>query len=274
MNWEAYKAVFSGLGLSDLAWKIASAEIEIPYAGDDQPIRNFGFPPALIPLWSSGSGPSYYGYWFHWFVSRRPTIVRYSLDTGTAYEVASNLRQLMTILLVNALVVYDGVNEVVEEFAANIGFSSGDLALIDEMTDEHGDDPRALVGLSAFASDPPAEIAMNLDDYRGDFPLPGQIPAELTRYCGIEFRQDTRDEIAARPGVPSWLRTKDQKTVYSDRIRNEDLQGAWLSLNTSLWQVDDAREAIGVLSEHAEDARFGSLAAFWCSLSKEQWVDY
>src|SRR5262245_10986258 len=90
-----YRELFQCLKLHEASLKILDGTIKHPSYGVKNPFECYGFPPALLPLWSDGSGPSYVGFWKHWFCDRQQTIAYFSVEEGRAYEVARNFEQLI-----------------------------------------------------------------------------------------------------------------------------------------------------------------------------------
>lgn len=116
---RGYKRVFQALGLPKVAFEIHSGRLPLPNDFDQQPPKWYGFPPALIPLWSDWSGPVTTGLWKHWFVDRRPTYVDFHLEVAQIYEKAATL----DALLVNQ-VLQDMDEEVrVTRFAQKAGLA-------------------------------------------------------------------------------------------------------------------------------------------------------
>jgi hypothetical protein len=70
------KTALETLGLPDALVACADESIGTPICTLQAPAEWYGFPPALIPIWSDGSWPIYIGYWKHWFVDRGEIGVR------------------------------------------------------------------------------------------------------------------------------------------------------------------------------------------------------
>src|SRR6516165_4324004 len=93
---QHYEVLARSLGIPEIAISIARGDIEIPVATYRAPAGDYGFPPALIPLWSDGSMPEYIGYWQHWFVPRKPVLVKCDVESGYyVTEIARSFDQLL-----------------------------------------------------------------------------------------------------------------------------------------------------------------------------------
>jgi hypothetical protein len=69
---------------------------------------------------------------------------------------------------------------------------------------------------------------------------------------------------------PPWLQAgREQRAVFEALLRDGDLAGAWLTLNSTGWAIADARRAIGDLREAAHDSAFDLLAQTWLTVADE-----
>jgi hypothetical protein len=66
--------------------------------------------------------------------------------------------------------------------------------------------------------------------------------------------------------APPWFLTEDQQTVFYKLLRSGDHQGAWMSLNSSQWTMEDARRAILELAKEVERPLFKEFARAWVAL--------
>ena len=93
------KTALEALGLPDALVACADGSIGTPICTLKAPAEWYVFPPALLPIWSDGSWPTYIGYWKHWFVDREPTFVKmYVGSDGMTVEIARTPAQLMGLL--------------------------------------------------------------------------------------------------------------------------------------------------------------------------------
>lgn len=66
--------------------------------------------------------------------------------------------------------------------------------------------------------------------------------------------------------APPWFLTEDQQTLFYKLLRSGDHQGAWMSLNSSQWTMEDARRAILELAKEVERPLFKEFAKAWVAL--------
>lgn len=66
--------------------------------------------------------------------------------------------------------------------------------------------------------------------------------------------------------APPWFLTEDQQTLFYKLLRSGDHQGAWMSLNSSQWTMEDARRAILELAKEVERPLFKEFARAWVAL--------
>jgi hypothetical protein len=268
---ERYEFVAKNLGIPDLALALARGEIQIPFPGTEVPAGHYGLPAALLPLWSQGSGPLYVGYWSHWFVSRKPTIVRCYVEGGyRVIEIARSVEQLIRLVALEGLSMY-GMGSEVREFAANAGID--DLALIDEISLDTGDDLRGLMRHPLFAADPPLASVTNGSGYHGDFPhLDNEgHPTRLDTAAGLEISDDLMPQLATNNTGPPWLRVGDQQSLFNEYLTSGALGKAWLSLNSPSWRFSDIKSALKQMNDAARTTTFSALVAAWTSLPQEEY---
>jgi hypothetical protein len=109
---------------------LATAATKMPSSLWSPPSGVFGFPPALTPI-LQGTGPCYYGYWRHWFISRPPTYVEaFSGQPFTVSEFARTDQQFAIRLVLNLIEMSGSGSDAIEEFAAKIGTFNYDALLL------------------------------------------------------------------------------------------------------------------------------------------------
>jgi hypothetical protein len=73
--------------------------------------------------------------------------------------------------------------------------------------------------------------------------------------------------------APPWFLTEDQQTLFYKLLRAGDHQGAWMSLNSSQWTMEDARRAILELAKEVERPLFKEFARAWAKLPfLDDWI--
>lgn len=252
----SYSSLFAALGVPSTLERIRSGAI--PVGVVTQPPTPAGFPPALIPLWSE-SGPRYTGLWLHWFPRREPTYVQLSLDSGRVEEIARNYDQFAFVVVLQAIMLDEGVTPHVVELAGRLGLTA-DLSAIDELTLRSGDDPAALLSVPLFADNPPAVCRPELLAYHGDFILPNATP-DLTRLRRVS-RYELPERYPSSSVDPSWFR--DPQGAFEASVKAEAWSDAWLALCSSGWTYGAAARAMRRLVVAVpEDVGFADLASTW-----------
>lgn len=268
---NAYARVSDLLAVPDALRACALGAIALPVAGAEAPAYWYGFPPALIPLWSEPSGPSYHGYWKHWFIERELTYVRMYVEWPIALELARTPAQLFALVAIRAIVETDAVTPQVAAFAAAVGI--GNLDQIDAVSLDTGDDAPGLVRLDQFAADAPLACFSDPASYGGSFPLSTQPPGAdaLARTSQFELDADVLAGWLGDAGCPPWLSTRPQSRLAL--CRSYLAQGAfglaWLTINARGWSIADARTAVAELAAAAGDPRFEVLASAWLSVAND-----
>jgi hypothetical protein len=77
---------------------------------------------------------------------------------------------------------------------------------------------------------------------------------------------DERDRAALASPSCRWLATGAQREVFNDRLKKDDLGGAWLTLNSSGWKMRDATKAIQRLERKASEPGFSRWSRAWQSV--------
>lgn len=258
-----YKDIASDMGFPQLA-RCISQELPCPLAYCDVPPRWYGFPPALIPVWSQSL--LYFGIWKHWFLDREPSIVKmYISGDGNVSEIARTEDQFFAHVAMLAIVEEDGVTASIKNYARLTGLNN--LSEIDEMTLTYDDDPKGLLALPQFIRQPQhASIGEDMA-YDGEFPIAGRIKGNSL--CDFDF--PVQELTANRTGtdiLPRWLRSEESKSeLFYAHLHAGNLGAAWLSLNSRGWSIDSARKALIQLKDAADDEAFGRLAHAWLSIA-------
>jgi hypothetical protein len=263
-----YQTVLSSLDIGESLLQCALGNLRVPLEDVEAPAEWFCFPPALIPILANGSGPEYWGIWMHWFVERKPTFVRLSVEGKFVIEVARSVEQFFRYLILSAIVDNDGVTPKIQQFAQSVGVHN--LEEIDQISLDSGDDPRGLRALPEFCSNLPLESIATPDEYNGDFPVllsNGSIrTGDLS--CEFEIASDVLKRAKNLRDNPSWINNGlSRRAHFEVCLREGRLGDAWLALNSRGWSISDARQAIMKLSDTAGDPSFSVLANSWLSIA-------
>lgn len=265
---NVYDKILATLELPRSIRRCASGDIRPPIIGWEAPAAWYGFPPALIPIWSDGSRPTYIGYWKHWFVQREPTFIRmYVGARRMAVEIARTAEQLFSAVVIKAIGIDDGIGEEVRNFGRQVGLNN--LSEMDAVSRVTGDDPRGFVELQAFRDHTPLESIRSIGDYTGDFPVVNGIDGKEWWCNCCSFEIVGRQPHEQLPGHFSiWLvESGDVSSAFRKCLSEGDLGGAWLSLNSTGWDIRAARSAIVELGQHAKDKAFDELVDAWLSVA-------
>jgi hypothetical protein len=268
---DLYADVARALSLPAMAQSIADGKADVLLPGTVAPAELYGFPPALIPLWSEGSGPNYVGYWAHWFAPRRPTFVVVHVEGGyRPIEVARTFRQLALRLLLGHICLADGVTARVRQVAERLGVSE-DVEVIDQISQSTGDDPSGLLAHPAFRVDPPLQSVPKVDLYQGDFPSSTKT---LRQAAGLELSADLEKAAQASNDSPPWLKERNRSHLFESLLDAGRLGDAWLCLNSPGWRFADVKRALSAMARQAASQEFGLLASAWSALPQERYGGY
>lgn len=273
---------YPDLGLPRPAIAIARGEIRL---SGFLPPPSGGFPPALLPLWSTSSG-IVVGLWKHWFTDQRqPTFVEYYGTTlfgqyRIAMEIARTFEQLMCIELLKELSRVDEAESEILPLASILGITSAESVV--RLSQESGDDLSGLTDTPGFRDNPPHACYEDDSLYPGDFPTTAidLTEAELRLACGFEVHSRFsngkpdprfREKVARLKEAPEWLRTANQAPLFQKLVKEGDLFGAWMSLNSPSWSRIDGKQALITLSEACGDEKFRKFAQGWETKDHAEW---
>ena len=213
---------------------IFDGTVEVPDFTIEAPINpDFGFPPALIPLWSNGSWPGYVGLVKHWFGDKPDIYVQYYSELNSYVEIARDFEQLKAWLVFDFLCNVPAPDEV-GRFAESIGFCSAEKV---ENIFSDCDDISELRRLQIFNRDLPAVIEK-----------------------GEEY------------GEPEWVMETISSDEIHNLILSGKLENAWYQLNSSILDNDKTLNLLKEMSSCIEDAdkrsSFDGLINCWSEQNK------
>ena len=268
INMDKYKYIIAELNLPDTIAKCVSGEIRMPSAIFAHPLYWYGFPPALVPIWSKDSLPSYWGYWKHWFCDRQGSFIHtYIEDDRRVTEIARTAEQFFLYSEIYLIVAYDNITTEIITFAEQVGISY--LDQLDSLTSDTGDDPKGFLALPQFAQDPPLNCVQDVSLYPGDFPSGDfAAPSWIDRCCSFELPKELIEQWPEGMAMPPWLKPKEPKpALFKKYLSAGDLASAWLTLNSTGWWVSEARKALKKLKKAARDRLFSRMADAWLDVS-------
>lgn len=213
-------------GYSKEVVRLAEGEIDVPeytFEAPADPI--FGFPPVLIPLWSSSSWPGYIGIARHWFGPAKESFVQFFVEDFSFVEIARNFQQFKAWMVYDFLCNIPDFDEV-GKFASSIGFCAPEevVAIFEEVSDVQD-----LTKLNVFASDLPA-ILKHPD----------------------------------RHGKPEWVVEMSLQNDNQVLIDKGFYEEAWYQLNSSLLERSYVLKLLSALRPRAkEECAFRDLISCW-----------
>lgn len=263
-----YINVLANIGLPAVISECANGRIKCPLEGFEAPPYWYGYPPALIPIWSEGARPQYLGFWKHWFIDREPSFVQMYVASGRmTIEIARTLEQFLCFVTMSAIVEKDEITSDIEKFAQRVGLNN--LSQLDDITIKTGDDPYGFIALSAFSENSPLNCLKNTNDYTGGFYVSSQKNKETSFENISEFELGI--DVSIHSEFPLWINCCESSKlkVFRQYLEEGELGRAWLTLNSRGWAIAEARIAIIELAEVAKDNKFNMLVSAWLSVAKE-----
>lgn len=268
----SYMKVLEGLSLPPVINECIAGAISPPLATFKAPAEWYGFPPALIPIWSDGSRPTYIGLWKHWFVDREPSFVKmYVSSNRLTIEVARTVEQLFALIAMMSISERDGVEPDLVIFAGKVGLKN--LEQINSVSLVSGDDARGFSMIDQFKNETPMESVKLMGDYNGDFPGAGFDRANpwWEKSCSFEISMDLLSTWPIDLTKPAWIEsgTSSKFDLFRSYLDDNNVRNAWLTLNSSGWSIRDAKMAISELELKAKNKQFTLLADAWLSIADE-----
>ncbi len=185
------------------------------------------------------------GYWRHWFCDRKPTFVRYDVESGFIEEIARTPAQLTASIVVQCTIGVDQkMSHEIREFGIHFGLSSEQLDALARIIMKHGDNPEILTKLSPFSPNAPRSMC-EASPYTGDFPA--------------EDEQLGPDIAPIEVGVE--LENSEQGVI--DAIEAGDLKAAWMLLNQRGWSPSELSRHLDALSSLSTDLPLKQLTSEW-----------
>jgi hypothetical protein len=248
--------------------RIFTGAVELPSLTDVAPPECYGFPPALLPFWSVGSGPGYVGLWKHWFSEREPSFVEMWIEDGfRVSEIARSCEQFYIWVCLRCTVDADGVSEKVRRLADEL--RGVDLEAIDRVSLADEVNSALRTEFAAFRRCVPLRHLPAATLYDGEFPWEERASPSLTswstdRVSPFECSKDLWSKLLASVGSPSWFAERPVDGFSAALVRG-DSAAAWMAINQPGWDFADAADALRTLSRKVDDRAFDSLVEAWCS---------
>jgi hypothetical protein len=220
-----YASLLREIGASSQIVSAHEGEITVPKYTLTAPFKaQYGYPPAIIPLWSNADWPGYIGVVLPWFGGAEYEFVKIYSDSGFMSEIALSFDQLSAWLAFDFLCNVPDAHEV-GEFAESIGLCSKDDVenYFRDCKDQHD-----LIKLPVFKDRPPRILTEEAAD-----------------------------------GRPAWILPKTSKNEIINFIDQGDLRTAWYGINSLNFRSKDVDELIDYISLHSKNAHFLQLVECW-----------
>ena len=161
------------------------------------------------------------------------------------------------------IIIKDGVTEDIISFCEEIDFP--DSKIIDEFSDEFGDDQKHFDKLIYFKGKLPFKNIKNPEDYNGDFPSSLTILNSTLDNAAL-FEIAPTELLSGIENLPLWLKTNNgtnMVNIFQDYLSKNLLKEAWLLLNKKGWLLKDAASCLEDLKVKANDELFNLVADNW-----------
>ncbi len=260
-----YYNLFEKLGLSAEFVALSQGQIHLPLINYDY-LYWYGYPPALLPIFSKAEGPLYWGIWKHWFSERPISVVEMYVEFDRMIkEIGRTEDQLFAYLINESICTHEGITDDLRKFARVLKIDY--LNYIDEQYPS--DDLKDFGSLKPFDEKTPLECFTLADKYDGWFPTKYNMDKRFN-WCSYdvpeEFMGNWPDEVAK----PGWLeKNNSMQKLFEKYLSRDDLSSAWLCLNSKGWLFKDAIKAIKKLDEKANNQEFSELTNIWTSLASQ-----
>lgn len=266
---ENYTVLFKSLNLSDAAISCLTGNLILPRENVlAAPFKIYGFPPALLPVWSNGDFYDYEGFWLHWFLNREITFVTYYSEITKVTETARDFGQICRIQLANIIGAMSddevlNMPDDITNFAKDVGIHDLDELIL--LARNVAESPDNLVKSEYFSNRAPIDFIFGDDIYTGSFPdiRSGFNVLDLNLFCSIEFDSELLSNNEAE--FPARYTQSQVQAAFYNALESNDLSAAWLSLNSRGWKGDEAIDGIVALEKIADNPDFSLLVKAWLS---------
>jgi hypothetical protein len=231
-------------------------------------------PPAFIPTMDSyEAGLDQKGIIKHWFTNREIIYTTVYIEMCTYYlEEARTFETFMTRVFLDWIMIEEEITQDMEKLAEIVNYNR--LEEIYEFTEKYGDNPDKITQLKYFnrlsVSLPnitPFEYVQSLPHYTGDFPTSSK---GFVNIKGIETATTFEIQDAAKPiverldNLPEWLKKDaNQKYLFDKYIEKNELDKAWLTLNSTGWKLTDVANGLELLTTKTDEKGFDAMVEYW-----------
>ncbi|MEZ6045869.1 MAG: hypothetical protein R3C11_09900 [Planctomycetaceae bacterium] len=138
------------------------------------------------------------------------------------------------------------------------------------LLEEGVDNAKSYVLLEEFSKETPLASISHLDNYSGDFPS----PLSSCKYENCSEYEFSLDYDWSNKKLPLWCTKHSRKQLFQTLLEKDDMQGAWLTLNSTGWSISDSKKAIKSLVQKTEDSGFKILAEAWLKSADKMFGGY
>ena len=264
--YQLYKNLYKAMGCSDGLLKFTSEEKPIGY--------DFSFgalmPPCAVPFWNHYSSITICA-WINCFSDKKNNFVKFYSEEKMALELARTQKQFKYIIMLNIFELHEEINDEVKRIADL--FEINDLENVFSLWESNGDLPSIYNDHDAFLGKLPQScFDDSMGEYNGEFFNSNKSPLNLNYVCSFELHSrfkkgvpnlDIRDEVKKLKETPKWLKEGDQLENFEFFFEQKKFQKAWITLCSTGWKYDDAKQAMIKLSESTDDLFFKILTLCW-----------
>ncbi|MET4083682.1 hypothetical protein ABIB40_003654 [Pedobacter sp. UYP30] len=256
-------AIYNELGVEKTLIDLSNQKIEIPYLDTYNNPDQYWYPhpPVLIPLFI-GHGASYKGILCHFFSPRKRSYIEYELEWGFMLEFARNVDQIYAQMVLDMDMVAEGLDDKILKFCDDVKFKeSGE---VDIFADKYGNVISDYNKLIHLVENTPLTYLEDITSYTGNYPSSETVLNEKQVYNACSFEITNINFLRNIPNLPRWLITGNpQKDLFDELINNDDLKGAWLTLNSTGWLLKDVAKGLEKLKSKTDDNLFHLVADNW-----------
>ncbi|WP_289064379.1 hypothetical protein [uncultured Zobellia sp.] len=262
------QSIYESIGLDQRILNIYQEKILPPdFEYRWNPVKDFfyTFPPFFIPLFVDQGEPGYYGIVNHFFLERERTFTFFSLSTGYMWEEARTADQYLADLILGMILSEEEVTDEIIEFTKEIGYDPTDLLWKFLNSDDYnGSTLESYHNLEIFSKNLPFTYVTELNSYEGDFPSSrfGFNPSSLGKASTYELNK--KFSLGDFKQDYPWLdEEKNKKTLFDNYFSANELDKAWLSLNSSGWLLEDVANSLEKLKGKTDEKLFHLVANNW-----------
>ncbi|QGJ69284.1 Hypothetical protein PBC10988_9570 [Planctomycetales bacterium 10988] len=216
-----------------------------PFTFDMPTYYGYGFPPSVLPIWSSEDGPDYIALLHHPFRNRQTTFITFHIPSGSFTEFARTSDQLKVRVLYDLFCNAPEI-EAVEEFAEKVGLC--DREKLETYFEPYHTEEELAQHPSFIGCLPLELIESNRENYSGDFL---EYESEIEKFCCFEVPEEKL--MQQKNLLPTWFSTESQPQVFDEFLWKGDFTSAWFSLNSTGWKSSDMKIALQRLTDKSKN---------------------